>query len=38
LKDSDVISIDIIAATENVSAIEAATRIEDGGDKKKCKI
>jgi len=28
LKDSDVMSIDSIAATEKVSAIEVATRIE----------
>jgi hypothetical protein len=38
MKDSDVMTIDIMAATENVSATEAVTRIEYGGDKKKCKI
>jgi hypothetical protein len=37
LKDSDVMSIDIIAATENVSAIEVATRIEWRGIRRNAK-
>jgi hypothetical protein len=31
MKASDVMSVDIIAGTENLSAIEVATRIEYGG-------
>jgi hypothetical protein len=38
MKDSDVMPIDVIPAIQNVSATEAVTRIEYGGDNKKCKI
>jgi hypothetical protein len=31
MKASDVMSVDIISGTENLSAIEVATRIEYGG-------
>ena len=37
MKGSDVMSIDIIAATENVSAIEVATRIEWRGIRRNAK-
>jgi hypothetical protein len=31
MKASDVMSVDIISGTENLSAVEVATRIEYGG-------